>query len=140
MMAGSRQTVSISLMILSLSFFGLAQKRKTEQFQLPATDPASGQQMFRSYCADCHGLDGRGKGPVAVVLTIAPPDLTSLSTRNHGKFPHERVSKMISGEIKITAHGPQDMPIWGPVFARMGSGQRRIKAVADYLASLQQSK
>ncbi len=27
----------------------------------------NGKQMYASYCASCHGVDGRGNGPVAVL-------------------------------------------------------------------------
>ena len=35
-----------------------------------------GSQMYASYCASCHGLDGRGHGPVATELKVPPTDLT----------------------------------------------------------------
>jgi hypothetical protein len=42
------------------------------------TSPTSGRQMFSSYCAPCHGVDGRGHGPAATALKTPPADLTGL--------------------------------------------------------------
>jgi Cytochrome c len=50
----------------------------------PAND---GKLMYASYCASCHGLDGKGDGPTASALISRPTDLTALSRNNHGKFP-----------------------------------------------------
>ncbi len=93
--------------------------------------------MFRAYCADCHGTDGKGGGPLAAILKVAPPDLTSLARRNGGEFPYNHVYKSIGGDNKLAAHGSREMPIWGPVLNNMGKGRERIKALADYLVSLQ---
>ena len=37
-----------------------------------------GRQLFRQYCATCHGDEGRGDGQNASMLTPTPPDLTGL--------------------------------------------------------------
>jgi mono/diheme cytochrome c family protein len=121
------------------------QKGATQQVQLPPASPTSGPQMFRAYCADCHGVDGRGNGPVASVLKIMPPDLTTLSERNQGTFPYDRVFKTISGEVSIVPHGTREMPMWGPVFRQVGKGRRgeahlRLKTLTNYVASLQTQK
>jgi mono/diheme cytochrome c family protein len=46
-----------------------------------ATSPASGREMFVSYCAACHGKDPKGDGPPASALKIQPADLTVLSKK-----------------------------------------------------------
>jgi mono/diheme cytochrome c family protein len=51
------------------------------------TSPTSGSEMFKEYCASCHGADARGRGPAAPALKASPADLTVLSRNNHGKFP-----------------------------------------------------
>ncbi|HWE52558.1 MAG TPA: cytochrome c [Bryobacteraceae bacterium] len=101
-----------------------------------------GPPLFRSYCASCHGVDGRGGGPVSKSLKSAPPDLTRISARNGGVFPDVRVSKIISGEgVAFGAHGSQDMPVWGPVFSIAGSdrdlGRTRIENLVQYLRDIQ---
>ena len=56
-----------------------AQTRSAKQMSLPITSPTSGSEMFRAYCADCHGTSGKGDGPLVAILKLAPPDLTSLA-------------------------------------------------------------
>ena len=50
-------------------------------------DSIQGKDLFKSYCASCHGLDARGKGPMAAVLLVPPSDLRRISIRNHDVFP-----------------------------------------------------
>ena len=48
--------------------------QSTNTLVIPAhrTAPNNGQQMYASYCAPCHGTDGKGNGPAASALTPAP--------------------------------------------------------------------
>ena len=52
--------------------------------QAAAQDRDAGRQVFREYCVTCHGMEGRGDGPMTQVLTINPPDLTRLTADNKG--------------------------------------------------------
>jgi mono/diheme cytochrome c family protein len=76
----------------------------------------SGAEMYRAYCASCHGIDGRGAGPAAPALKKAPPDLTRISQRNKGQFPDFRITHIIDGYEIVAFHGSRDMPIWGDYF------------------------
>src|ERR1700737_3449205 len=77
----------------------------------------TGNDNFSSYCAPCHGRDGRGDGPVAPALTTSPADLTTLALRNNGVFPGARIRAFVTdGKPDIVAHGTSAMPIWGPTF------------------------
>ena len=89
--------------------------------QLPAAPP-DGAQLFRTYCASCHGASARGDGPAAVAMRVTPPDLTGIASRNHGLFPAERVGQIIEGQ-HIAAHGERTMPVWGDVFTRKIGGR-----------------
>jgi mono/diheme cytochrome c family protein len=107
-----------------------------------ATSPASGKEMFMSYCASCHGKDAKGDGPAASALKQAPADLTMLATQHGGKYPANKVTSILRGQTKLVAHGDQDMPIWGPVFWKMSQGheeqlQMRISNLNRYLESIQ---
>ena len=73
-------------------------------------------QDFYSRCAACHGVKGKGDGPIAGVLTVKPADLTRIAERNGGVFPDERVFRMISGLDMPDAHGTREMPVWGDLF------------------------
>jgi mono/diheme cytochrome c family protein len=77
-----------------------------------AQDADLGGQVFRDHCATCHGLLGRGDGPMTQVLTVQPPDLTSLAAANGGVFPLEQVVRRIDGQEEVLAHGGP-MPVFG---------------------------
>src|ERR1039458_9510480 len=74
------------------------------------TSPSSGSEMYRAYCAACHGLGGKGDGPASSALKSAAADLTQLAKRNSGKFPELRVFGAINGDLRVPAHGSKDMP------------------------------
>ena len=109
----------------------------------PMTSPASGKEMFVSYCASCHGKDAKGNGPAANALKQLPADLTTLAKRNGGKYPSDKITSILRGQTSLMAHGDQEMPVWGPVFWRMSQGheeqvQMRIANLNHYSESLQE--
>ena len=55
---------------------------------LPATVQAItlGAFEYRNSCAQCHGLAGKGDGPVASSLTEAPADLTVLQKKQRRRL------------------------------------------------------
>ena len=105
------------------------------------TSAASGQEMFKEYCAACHGLDGRGTGPAAAAMKKAPANLTELTAHNSGKFPELKVFNTIKGDGDVGAHGSKDMPVWGALFPSVsrseGEVQLRISNLTDYVKSIQ---
>jgi mono/diheme cytochrome c family protein len=72
-----------------------------------------GALEYKSSCAACHGLKGKGDGSYNAYLTKSPTDLTTLAKRNGGVFPLQRVYEIIDGRQPVPAHGTRDMPIWG---------------------------
>lgn len=101
-----------------------------------------GGALYVAYCASCHGRDARGNGPAAAALKVTPPDLTTLSQRNGGKFPRELVEKTILGEDPVAmAHGSREMPVWGPIFGQIEWDQDlrnvRVRNLSNYLESIQ---
>jgi len=100
-----------------------------------------GADLYRAYCAACHGPEAHGDGPAAPSLRTKPPDLTLISKRHGGAFPANRVSEIISGEASPMAHGSREMPIWGPVFHQVEADQNwgdvRLKNITQYLESIQ---
>jgi hypothetical protein len=72
-----------------------------------------GKAEYRSRCAECHGLDGKGKGPLSQTLKTKPIDLTQLARRNRGTFSPTAVYDMIDGRKAARTHRISDMPIWG---------------------------
>jgi mono/diheme cytochrome c family protein len=105
------------------------------------TPADSGKDMFGAYCASCHGLDGKGAGPAASALKVAPADLTGLARHNGGKYPSMQVLNVLKDGTNA-AHGSKDMPIWGPILSSVTpSGkplvQLRMTNLTSYIESLQ---
>jgi mono/diheme cytochrome c family protein len=132
------------LVIGCLSFLVLpliAQQPKVQQAAAPATSAASGEEMFKSYCASCHGPRGKGDGPAASAFKTAPSDLTMLAKKNSGKFPDDKVKTVLRNGVS-PAHGSADMPVWGPVFSAVSQNTPqivtlRISNLTDFIQSMQ---
>ena len=101
----------------------------------------SGAELFFTHCASCHGRQGEGDGPVAAVMSVAVPNLRTLSQRSNGTFPAEAVSAYVDGRDLPRAHGERIMPVWGDVFADDGGAvddaPRRLAAVVEFVRELQ---
>ncbi|MCC6008207.1 MAG: c-type cytochrome [Rhodobacteraceae bacterium] len=67
---------------------------------------ASGGSLYASYCAACHGTDGRGGA--------GGPDLSRLSARAQGDFPLVEVLAKIDGYTRDPADG---MPEFGALLS-----------------------
>ncbi|WP_299922705.1 cytochrome c [uncultured Pelagimonas sp.] len=80
-----------------------------------AQDADIGRSHYHTHCATCHGLEGRGDGPMAGVLMIKPVNLRELTAANGGVFPLERVVKRIDGRDPLVSHG-SPMPVYGDYF------------------------
>lgn len=116
--------------------------RASEPGEQPLINSIRGDNLFKAYCASCHGDDARGNGPMAAWLKVVPPDLTRIAVRNGGKFPLARVDRIISGEEALpSGHGTRAMPVWGPVFSQVTRdqdlGRVRIDNLARYLRDIQ---
>lgn len=75
-------------------------------------DRTDGAAFFADNCTSCHGGQGRGDGPLAAGLPVAPADLTVLSRRNGGTFPSARALSYIYGDPE-QAHLARVMPQFG---------------------------
>jgi mono/diheme cytochrome c family protein len=118
------------------------QPNKIEHVPLKPTSAASGKEMFASYCAVCHGTDGKGAGPAASALKTPPADLAQLGKNNGGKYPALKVSSAIRGTNDLPAHGSKEMPVWGPLFWGLSNGhegevQQRVSNLTQYVETLQ---
>ena len=143
-MRARRSLWMVLAVIITMVMMASAQEKGKEIKHVPITptSPASGQEMYKSYCAVCHGIDGKGNGPAADALKVPPTDLTALAAKNGGKYPAMKVSAVISGEEALPAHGSKDMPIWGHLFRSMSGGhetevQQRVANLNKYIESLQ---
>jgi len=105
-------------------------------------DSIQGPNLYKAYCAVCHGPNAKGDGPMAMSLKTAPADLTRISARNGGTFPLAKVRRIIAGEETLPAgHGTKEMPTWGPIFSQVAwdqdLGRVRVDNLARYLETLQ---
>jgi hypothetical protein len=86
-----------------------------------AEEELIGSDEYRTSCLSCHGVGGRGDGPLAEFLTVKPTDLTALAKNNGGQYPNLkagtypflRVYQVIDGRADVAAHGDRAMPVWG---------------------------
>ena len=113
------------------------------------TRPDLGKREFETRCASCHGVTGKGNGPVTDLLRRSPPDLTQLARSNGGILPMERLYQSILGD-SVAAHGSRDMPVWGMVYRTDAAGyygdvpydadgyvRTRVLSLLEYLSRLQ---
>jgi cytochrome c1 len=80
--------------------------------QAPSQRSDFGKREFETNCVSCHGIGGKGNGPIVDLLKRSPPDLTQLAKKNQGVFPMDRMYEVIDG-ANVPSHGSRDMPIWG---------------------------
>ena len=111
-----------------------------------------GQREYDNNCASCHGVAGKGDGPMLRHLVTPPTDLTQLTRRNGGVFPGQRIAEAIDGRSsnQIGPHGSREMPVWGSVYraraAQAGAteldqewlARGRLLALLDHLSRIQQ--
>lgn len=105
----------------------------------PAPDPG----VYGVSGASCHGVDGKGDGPLAENLRFHPPDLSLVAKRNGGEYPAEKVLRIVDGRKPLPGYGGPDMPIWGDAFRNAETGyddakvKEKVRSVVDYLRTLQ---
>lgn len=133
--------------LLATAAFGIAQTNTTiKNVPVKQTSPASGKVMYDTYCAVCHGVDGRGNGPAGPALKQPATDLTQMARQNGGNFPEAHVYSVLQFGIETPAHGSKDMPVWGPALRSLDRGtptadmlqHQRIVNLTNYLRSLQE--
>jgi mono/diheme cytochrome c family protein len=137
----TRVVIALVALVVAFAILGADTPTAIKKVQPTHTSPSSGKDMFATYCAVCHGPDAKGGGPAVAALKLPPPDLTTLSKRNSGKFPELRVFNTINGDLNVPAHGSKDMPVWGDVFRSMerdsAAQQMRVSNLTKYIESLQ---
>jgi mono/diheme cytochrome c family protein len=108
----------------------------------------SGVRLYQVYCSSCHGLSGRGDGPVEPLIRGGVPDLTRISARHGGTFPADRIREIVDGRAAFVAHGTRKMPVWGFEFhtgmsdsalARKRADQA-VGRLVDHLETLQRDR
>ena len=135
-----RTAAMVAALLFSAVTAAMAQDT-VKKTPIPMTSAASGQEMFNTYCAVCHGTSGRGDGPASSEFKIPPANLTLLAKNHNGTFPEAYVSQVIqTGPRDAKAHGSKDMPVWGRLFASLGDEatvKLRVHNLTTYIESLQ---
>ena len=113
---------------------------------------SAASQDFETLCAPCHGINGKGDGPVPKGVTHKPADLTAITAKYGGVFPEDQIFETIAGLDMPDGHGNRDMPIWGDVFVSQNVGDsvklqdamrasddasRHIAALIGYIRTMQ---
>jgi hypothetical protein len=141
-MKASRAITTIALCWMASVAIGAAPQDRQSRPPL-VVHSMYGSDLYKFYCASCHGPDGKGGGPVAQTLKTDPPDLSRLALQNGRVFPRARVEAIIEGRTDppLRVHGTREMPVWGPIFrgldANDAANRTRIGNLVDYLQSLQ---
>ena len=112
-------------------------------------DQDYGEFFYQQRCSTCHGMSGKGDGPMTEILSVTVPDLTGLSAANDGEFPMLEVIRIIDGRSGLRGHDVP-MPVYGalsrgelhPAYGQFGLAEGLIRgrtlAIAEYVESLQE--
>ncbi|MEO9864650.1 MAG: cytochrome c [Yoonia sp.] len=130
-------------MRLSALFIPLMLAACVEELEIP-----DGRASFMENCAGCHGVDGKGSGPLVTGVGLIAADLTMISARKGGTFPRQDIMAIIDG-LDRDPHFSNAMPEFGAgdlgeaviVEGEDGLGTPTpvgLIALADYLESIQE--
>ena len=101
--------VKTAVVVTGLSLAGVLLAGRADA---QSTSAATGDYLFRTYCAACHGTSAKGDGPLAESMRRRPANLTEIGKRNKGEFPADEAFKTIEGRRPGKGHGGPDMPVW----------------------------
>ena len=89
--------ISLGLLLGIVLFAGIT--------DVEAEEDIIGADEYRVSCMSCHGVGGKGNGPMAKVLKVQPSNLTTIAKSNEGIFPLDRVFRTIDGRHGVTDTG-----------------------------------
>ncbi len=133
----------------------VAQAPASARARLRPIASIAGKDLYKAYCEQCHGPEGKGDGPSAAALKTRPADLTQIAARNGGTYNRTSVESFIMGVrpggrldvdknagqiVVMKADGPDEMPPWEPRFRKMWPDEPvrvRVGNLAKYLETLQ---
>ena len=110
------------LMVQGVADFKYYEPWTSQEFVSPSVE--RGTVLYKEYCAQCHGLTGKGDGPAASGLEPKPAI--------HANIPFEKLP--IDYLYNVINHGgaamgkSPSMPYWGPTI-----GQQGVADVISYL-------
>ena len=116
-----RKDLSMAILSMALIVFGL--------LGADSAQAADAEKLFKFYCAQCHGLEGKGDGPnVGKEFPVDPRNFTNA----------EEMEKLSDADIKnvVLDGGPSAskspmMPPWGKTLT-----EEEVDALVKYLRKL----
>ena len=138
------KTIQVSMLLAFTVFSGCSSERKPHQAQAKKTDvivqkelqsmmdvssvTEKTRQVYRRYCAQCHGVKGHGDGINAPYLVVPPRDHTK------GDYLETRSDQQLFDAIKLgglaVGRAPC-MPAWGHTFK-----DETIRLLVNYIREL----
>ena len=91
-------------------------------------DQAEGKKLYTTYCASCHGDNGKGDGVAAGSLPVKPQDHTNGAAMN--KLTDQSLAEMISkggGAVGKSTF----MPAWGASL-----NDKQVRDIVAYIRTL----
>lgn len=100
----------------------------------PAQDEAvkKGQEHFKIFCTNCHGVNADGKGPLVDSLKIMASDLTALKQTSGDICITERVLRAVAGVHLVADGQEQKMPTFSGNLESI-----TVYEISQYLKSIQ---
>ncbi len=92
------------------------------------SSPYIGKHLYRSFCAICHGKDGKTRGPLAEKLDITPP---SLVASKYQKKSIAELTKIIGGYGRKKG---SEMPSWSDALP-----EASLAHIAAYIGTMTQT-
>jgi mono/diheme cytochrome c family protein len=89
-----------------------------------------GNAHYLLFCANCHGVDGDGQGPLRELLKVTPSDLRYI--RKDGGELAARVLRALDGRHAVGEHAERKMPVF-----TQNLEVRTIIEITDYLNAIQ---
>ena len=148
-------TIPLCVLLSATACLGWSQTAARNQTQQPAPPVKikvvpitrlpvdAGKEMYSSYCASCHGEDGKGYGPAAPALSKPVPDLTQLASQNRGQYPKYKVLTALSKHSESHYIGTRsEMPDWHTAFVSLDRScpfraQVRAISISKHIQTLQ---
>jgi mono/diheme cytochrome c family protein len=91
-----------------------------------------GNAHYLLFCANCHGVDADGQGPLARVLKITPTDLRHLRAGGGDELVAERVLKAVDQRHEVPSPEGPRMPLFSDNLE-----VKTIIEIGEYLKTVQ---
>lgn len=91
-----------------------------------------GNAHYLFFCANCHGVDGLGDGPLAAHLKLVPSNLTIMRADGTGEPIAERVMRALDGRHEIGESADHKMPVFSESLE-----MKTVIELTEYLKTIQ---